>query len=212
MSRFEVSANGSRGKFGLSESDQVVGFVGRMVGEKGIIELVEAMGTVIKAIPGAKLMMVGDTLDDDRDRGVKEVVRQEISTNGLASKVVFTGFVEDVPEVMSAMDLFVLPSHREGMPRTVIEAMAAGKPVVATDIRGCREEVLEGVTGLLVPVNSPQPLAQAIIKILSNPEMARKMGKAGRKRAEEFFDEDLVLDREIEVYQELVKTRLEKQI
>ena len=205
--RFHVSHNGNDRALGLTDSDRVVGFVGRLVGGKGVVELVEAMQIVAQAIPEARLLLVGDTLDDDRDQQVKGTVRQMIYSNGLASKVVFAGFVEDVPRMMASMDVFVLPSHREGMPRTVIEAMASGKPVVATNIRGCREEVEDGITGLLVPVNDPQALAKAITTILSDPELARQMGEAGRKRAEEMFDERLVLDREVEAYRTLINER-----
>ena len=193
---------------GLAEGDRVVGFVGRMVGEKGISELIDAMDMVIRDVPEAKLMLVGDTLDDDRDSGFKEVLSRKINKNGLAPRVLFTGFVDDVPKAMASMDLYVLPSHREGMPRTIIEAMASGKPVVATDIRGCREEVVEGVTGHLVPVNDPVALADAIKKVITRPDICREMGEAGRRRAIEHFDEGAVVDREIKVYRELMGARL----
>ncbi|MCH9038737.1 MAG: glycosyltransferase family 4 protein [Chloroflexi bacterium] len=193
---------------GLAEGDRVVGFVGRMVGEKGIGELIDAMDMVIRDVPEAKLMLVGDTLDDDRDSGFKEVLSRKINKNGLAPRVLFTGFVDDVPKAMASMDLYVLPSHREGMPRTIIEAMASGKPVVATDIRGCREEVVEGVTGHLVPVNDPVALADAIKKVITRPDICREMGEAGRRRAIEHFDEGAVVDREIKVYRELMGARL----
>ena len=193
---------------GLAEGDRVVGFVGRMVGEKGIGELIDAMDMVIRDVPEAKLMLVGDTLDDDRDSGFKEVLSRKINKNGLAPRVLFTGFVDDVPKAMASMDLYVLPSHREGMPRTIIEAMASGKPVVATDIRGCREEVVEGVTGHLVPVNDPAALADAIKKVITRPDICREMGEAGRQRAIEHFDEGAVVDREIKVYRELMGARL----
>lgn len=205
---FHFSTSGIARWPGLSETDRVVGFVGRMVSEKGIVELIDAMDIVAKAVPDAKLMLVGDTLDDDRDRGVKDVIREKIESYGLESKVVFTGFVNDVPGVMSMMDLFVLPSHREGMPRSIIEAMASGKPVVATDIRGCREEVVDGITGRLVPVNDALALAEAIIEILSDTQKGIDMGVAGRNRAEELFDENMVLGREVEVYRQLLAARL----
>lgn len=193
---------------GLGEDDRVVGFVGRMVGEKGIGELIDAMDKVTQDVPNAKLMLVGDTLDDDRDSGFKEVISQKINRNGLASRVLFTGFVNDVPRAMASMDLYVLPSHREGMPRTIIEAMASGKPVVATDIRGCREEVVEGVTGHLVPVNDPAALADAITKVITSPDIGRGMGEAGRQRAIEHFDEGAVVNREMEVYRDLMGARV----
>ncbi|MCH8282581.1 MAG: glycosyltransferase, partial [Chloroflexi bacterium] len=126
----------------------------------------------------------------------------------LAERVVFTGFVEDVPTLMRAIDLFVLPSHREGMPRSIIEAMASGKPVVATNIRGCREEVVHDLTGLLVPVSDSKALSEAMVRILSVPELACRMGCEGRRRAEAMFDERDVLDRQVQVYHQLVKERL----
>ncbi len=211
VARFAAGARTDRqARFpGLGPQDRVVGFVGRMVGEKGILELVQAMEEVARAVPQARLLLVGDTLDDDRDRGFKDLLRGEIARRGLASRIVSTGFVEDVERAMAAMDVFVLPSYREGMPRTVIEAMASGKPVVATNIRGCREEVVHGVTGLLVPVKDSRALAQAIVQVLSDPDAARRMGEAGQRRAVRLFDEGMVVHRQVEIYRELVKTRLE---
>jgi glycosyltransferase involved in cell wall biosynthesis len=106
---------------------------------------------------------------------------------------------------MQAIDLFTLPSHREGMPRSIIEAMASGKPVVATDIRGCREEVVHDLTGLIVPLRDRQALAQAMTLILSDSGLARRMGSQGRQRAEDLYNERDVLDREIQVYRNLTK-------
>jgi glycosyltransferase involved in cell wall biosynthesis len=206
--RFAAAPDGADRLDGLSKDDRVVGFVGRMVAEKGILELIEAMQAVVKAVPNARLLLVGDTLDDDRDQQLKQTLRRMINESGLASRVVFTGFVQDVPRAMASMDVFVLPSYREGMPRTIIEAMACGRPVVATDIRGCREEVVHGVTGLLVPVKDPNALAQAIIQTLSDPQRARRMGEEGRRRAETLFDEEKVLDKQIEIYKRLVGARM----
>ncbi len=208
LRRFSASSEADISVDGLSPDDRVVGYVGRMVAEKGIVELVQAMRAVAEAVPAAKLLLVGDTLDSDRDQSLKNALIQVIERNGLASRVVFTGLVEDVPRYMAAMDVFVLPSYREGMPLTIIEAMASGKAVVATDIRGCREEVVNGVTGLLVPVKDAEALAQAIVRIIRDPELARRMGEAGRKRAEELFSEDEVLARQIDIYQELVEAKL----
>ena len=193
-----------REELGLRFKDKVVGFIGRLVREKGIEDLLEAMGQVAKEIPEVKLLVVGDTLESDRDRQATERLYQLIQRNNLEDRIKFTGFREDIPELLSIMDLFVLPSYREGMPRTILEAMATGKPVVATNIRGCREEVVDGVTGLLVPVKDPEALAQAIVKVLSDGKLAQQMGQAGRKRVEKEFDERLVLERQLKVYKQLV--------
>jgi len=199
--RFETPcAEGLRSELGLRSNDKVVGFIGRLVREKGVEELFQAVGRVKKVFPETKLLVVGDTLESERDRRATKILRQIMEAEGLVDTVIFAGFREDIPELLSLMDVFVLPSHREGMPRTVLEAMAAAKPVIATDIRGCREEVIDGVTGFLIPIRSPEALAEAIIKILSDAELAHKMGQAGRKRVIEEFDEKIIINRQLEIY------------
>jgi len=200
----QLDSNVARKSFGLSARDKVVGFVGRIVAEKGILELIEAMRLVIRDVPDARLLLVGDTLNSDRDRGIRRAMVRLIEKEDLSSHVVFAGFVDDMPRVMAAIDLFVLPSHREGMPRTIIEAMASSRPVVATNIRGCREEVVPEVTGLLAPVKDPVALAACIVDLLSNPERARHMGNQGRRWASELFDERRVLERQVKAYAEIV--------
>ncbi|MFQ5873839.1 MAG: sugar transferase, partial [Dehalococcoidia bacterium] len=200
--------DGVRTELGLSRQDRIVGFVGRLVREKGLLELVEAVKDVARVLPALRLVLVGETLDSDRDRKAKQALRQAIEQDGLQDRVVFTGFVEDIPRVMAAFNLFVLPSYREGMPRTIIEAMACGKPVVATNIRGCREEVVHGVTGMLVPVRDAASLSEAIKSVLSNPDLARRMGRAGQQRVVEMFDERTVLERQIQAYSQLVRQKL----
>jgi lipopolysaccharide/colanic/teichoic acid biosynthesis glycosyltransferase/glycosyltransferase involved in cell wall biosynthesis len=208
---FTADPREARKNLGFRPQDKVVGFVGRLVSEKGILELIEAMRPVVRTIPEAKLLIVGDKLDSDRDRKTKQVISNLRAQDDLANHILFTGLIDEVPRAMAAVDLFVLPSHREGMPRTIIEAMASSKPVVATNIRGCREEVVPGLTGLLVPVNDPAALATAIISLLSDPKLARQMGDEGRRRASELFDERVVLDRQVRAYEEVAMKRLASQ-
>ena len=208
IQRFTIQPNEARKTLGLSPQDKVIGFVGRLVREKGILELIEAMPPVFHTIPEAKLLIVGDTLDSDRDRKTKQVIGNMLAQSGIASRVLFTGLIDEVPQAMAALDLFVLPSHREGMPRTIIEAMASGKPVIATNIRGCREEVVNGLTGLLVPVKDPATLATAIISLLSDTRKARQMGDEGRRRARELFNERIVLNKQVKAYAEIAIERL----
>jgi ribosomal protein S18 acetylase RimI-like enzyme len=106
---------------------------------------------------------------------------------------VFAGWREDVADLMALMDLFVLPSWREGVPRAAIEAAASGLPLVLTDIRGCREVIRHDIEGLLVPVRNPKRLAGAIAWLLDDPSARRRMGAAARRRAEELFDERRVV-------------------
>ena len=196
-----------RRELGFQPEDRVVGFVGRLVPEKGVWELLRAMALVRWQHPEAKLLIVGETLKSDRARSETASVTRFIQEEGLTEAVRCVGFQDDVAPYLSAMDLFVLPSHREGLPLTVLEAMASGLPVVATNIRGCREEVVDGVTGRLVPPEDPRALAEAISAILMDPEGAAKMGQAGRKRVEAEFDEKRVVAEQVALYERLLAGR-----
>lgn len=199
--------NSLRAALDLLPEDKVVCFVGRLVEEKGILDLVEAMAAVRTAIPHAKLLVVGGALPSDRVRGIAGRLAKLIRKHALEGTVVFAGYRADIPALLSLSDVFVLPSYREGMPVTILEAMASGKPVVATSIRGCREEVVDGVTGRLVPPGDPRALANAISAILMDPEGAAKMGQAGRKRAEAEFDEKRVVAEQLALYRQLLSGR-----
>ncbi len=199
---------GLKSSLGIEEKDKVIGFIGRIVKEKGIEELILSLKQVGQTIPNVKLLIVGDTLESDRDQGAKERIKQLIDINGLSNKVIFTGFREEIPQIYKIMDVFVLPSWREGMPRSILEAMASGKPVITTNIRGCREEVLDGVTGLLVPVKDSTALAEAIKQVLLNEKLANKMGLAGYKRAQDSFNENRVIDKEMKVYHRLLQHKI----
>ena len=105
------------------------------------------------------------------------------------------GEVADVRPVLAAADIVVLPSYREGTPRSLLEAAAMGKPIVTTDVPGCREVVTDGVTGILVPARDAGALAEAVVYLISHPEAREQMGIAGRKRITERFNEQIVLEK-----------------
>jgi glycosyltransferase involved in cell wall biosynthesis len=113
------------------------------------------------------------------------------------------GAREDVDALYAAIDVFVLASHREGFPRAAMEAAAMGLPIVATDIRGCRQVVDDGVTGLLVPVRDAPALATALRRLVDDGDMRTRMGKAARQRAEAHFDERRVVDIVLETYRDV---------
>lgn len=192
-----------RKELGISSSATVIGMVSRLVEEKGVMEFFEAAVKVSQLYPQAVFLVVGDTLSSDRT-GIARQLREIVEQNGLNSKFFFPGFRSDVARFYKAMDIFVLPSYREGMPRSILEAMASSKPVVATDIPGCREEVVHGETGFLVPVRDSEALSQALLKLLRNPELARRMGQVGQQRAIEFFDERFVCERIVAAYQKII--------
>lgn len=195
-----------REEFNLAAEDKIVVFVGRIVREKGVLELVEAMAQVLHAVPNARLLVVGDTLASDGDIDAKRLFKEAINKHHIEYAVRFAGLREDVPRLLRAAELMVLPSWREGMPRSIIEGMATGLPVVATDIRGCREEVLPQQTGFLVPPKDPVALGSSILAVLSDPIRAKEMGSRGYSRALELFDERKVISRQMDQYSRLICT------
>ena len=176
-----------RRSLGFLPDDRIVGFVGRLVREKGVMELFEAFRCLRSRHPSARLLVVGPIDSQKRDAVTPDAAAKDL---GISDGVVFTGMRLDTPEMLSAMDVFVLPSYREGFPRSVMEASAMGVPVVTTNVRGCREAVVDGTTGVVVPVRDAVRLADAIGRLLCDPQMARTLGEAGRRKALSEFDEN----------------------
>lgn len=172
----------------------VITMIGRLVAEKGYVELFEAMRA-----NNAVLWVVGDRLRSDHASGIDSVIDAAKRDLALAPRIRFLGYRQDVPSLLAASDIFTLPSHREGMPRSIIEAMMTGLPVVATDIRGAREEVVDSETGFLVPVRNPAALGAALSKLAADPALRARMGTAGRVRALDLYDEAKVVRRELDL-------------
>jgi glycosyltransferase involved in cell wall biosynthesis len=129
---------------------------------------------------------------------------EQVKKAGLEDRVIFLGHRDDIPHILARCDVFVLPSLYEGLPLTVLEAMAAEKPVVASNISGIDEVVIDGKTGLLVPPENHEALASAIESMISNPDYAKELGNAGRLRVGEAFSADVMVKRITDVYDELV--------
>ncbi len=165
----------------------VIVIVSRLVRHKGYPELLAAMPDV----PGAELWVVGERLASDHGEDMEPLFARA----GLGARIRRLGYRADVGDVLAAADVFVLPSHFEGLPMSVIEAMLTGLPVVATDIRGPREQVVDGETGLLVPVASVAPLAAALAALVADAGLRARMGAAGRARAVALYEERVVVGR-----------------
>lgn len=208
MARFDPSAIAPaailrlRGEFGFGPDDVVIGFVGRLVREKGVLELFEAIRTLRRRHSRLRLLVIGP-VDVAKSDALDPTVA---ATFGVADIVSFAGYRHDMPELYRLMSVCVLPSHREGMPRAPMEAAAMGVPVVATAIRGCREVVRDGETGLLVPVGDPVRLAQALDEILSDRARAQRMASEAREVAIRHFDERQVFERVAAAYRRLLRT------
>ena len=197
-------------EFNLNKNDKVITFIGRLVKEKGVINLLEAFNNINfndwKDGEKVKLIMVGDIAQNERDENTKK--KLEKYRNNL--NVIFAGYRDDINNILYLTDVFCLPSYREGMPRTIIEAMAMECAVVATDIRGSREEVVEGKTGFLVPVNSINTLKDKIKKLIRDEKLLKKMKIAGRKRAEKLFNEKEIVKKQIEIFKKLLNSKNKK--
>lgn len=175
-----------RAEWGIAPEALVVGTVGRLQRWKGQHLLLEAVALCAPAVPGARLVVVGGS-PGGFDAGYPRELRRLASRLGIADRVVFAGWRDDVARCLSAFDIFVLPSRDEPFGIVTVEAMAAGLPVVATDGGGTREIVADGVTGLLVPTGDASAMAGAILRLAGDRRRAGSLGRAGRARAEEAF-------------------------
>ena len=159
-------------------------FIARLLAEKGIYQLIEAIKLVQEKYPSTELVVLG-SLDEDNPAGLTkkdldDLIKQEI--------IIYPGQVANVNEWLSNSHVFVLPSHREGVPRSTQEAMATGLPIITTDVPGCRETVVDGKNGFLVPAFDVDILSEKMIWFIQNPERIESMGFASRCIAEEKFD------------------------
>jgi glycosyltransferase involved in cell wall biosynthesis len=169
---------------GCRPGEIVIGCFGRVEPMKGQACLVEAVGKIMARHRNVRLLLCGEFTDESYREHCEGISRRY----GIADRVRFLGHQSDVAQVLSAADVAVLPSlSGEAFPRAVIEAMAVGRPVVATDVGGTREAILEGVTGFVVPPGDPEALADRIDRLMGDAAMRAAMGEAARLRAEEFF-------------------------
>ncbi|RLB15751.1 MAG: glycosyltransferase family 1 protein, partial [Deltaproteobacteria bacterium] len=159
-------------------------------------EFVEAARGVKKGYPDSQFLLLGRR--DERNPSV--VAKEDLETWQSEGIVKWLGEVTDVRPIMVEADVIVLPSYREGLPRSLLEAAAMGKPVITTDAVGCRDAVEHGRTGLMVPVKDSAALADAMKEMIKNPEMRSRMGREGRRKVEREFDEKIVLKKILEVY------------
>ncbi|MGI8907839.1 MAG: glycosyltransferase family 4 protein [Candidatus Sumerlaeaceae bacterium] len=195
-----------RQSLGIPDDAYVIGIVGRLVREKGFFELFSAAKVIVGRYPHVRVLVVGDVLPSDYD-GSKHEVHATLRELGIANHVVFAGMVDDTAPYLHAMDAFTLPSYREGMPVSLLEAMAMELPAVATDIRGCREEVVHGETGWLVPSKDASALADRLSWLVEHPAEAADMGRRGRARVLEHFDLAKVVAHELQIYNKLIAGR-----
>lgn len=169
-----------REELGLGKDIPIVGMVGRLHPQKGHTYLIQAAKLITKKRANVQFVLIGDGK-------LRSKLESEAEENNLSKNFHFLGFRSDVSQLIQGFNIFVLPSLYEGLPNVVLEAMATAKPVVATPVDGTKEAVVDGETGLLVPQKDPAALAEALLKLIENPEKLQEMGQKGRKRVEEKF-------------------------
>jgi glycosyltransferase involved in cell wall biosynthesis len=197
-SPWNISRANARERLGLRPEHFVVASVGRLHEQKGYEYLLAAAHKLVSKVPNLKFLVAGyGPLEEHLKQLAKEL--------NVASHVRFLGYRRDVPDILAACDVFALPSLWEGMSNSLLEAMAAGRPVVATEVDGNVEQVIDGKTGLLVPPANSDLLADAIRRLAHDPERAAQMGRNARQRVEQEFSLSAMTSAYLALYDSLLK-------
>jgi glycosyltransferase involved in cell wall biosynthesis len=194
-----------RRELGIPEDAIVIGHVGRLAPVKGQRELIEAVARLLPAHRSVRLLVVGRDLE--RGGAYERELARFAASLGVGAAVAFAGYRPNAAAALREVDVLALPSWIEGLPLVVLEAMAHGKPVVATAVGGTPEAVADGETGLLVQPRDVGSLAKALGTVAGDPELRRRLGEAGRRRVREHFDAAAMEGRVLEVYDEIAAAR-----
>lgn len=197
-------AQAIRRELGVSDAEHLVGMIGRLVRLKGYYDYLAAARLLAQQDKSIRFLAIGPTMPEKADALSPNEL---IAEYGLQDRMQYLGLRDDIRELLGAMDLLVLPSYSEGIPRVLMEAAAMGRAAVGTDVRGTREVIVNGETGLLVPPRDPESLAQAIHRLLTDKSLAERMGRFARDRAETHFDERHYFRRTDEAYRRLLANR-----
>jgi glycosyltransferase involved in cell wall biosynthesis len=189
-----------RSNLNIDPSEKLVGFVGRLDPIKGAQVFVRAAGLCLKADTRAKFILAGEG-------ALRRKLEESAESAGFNGRVIFVGWREDVADVMSALDILVLPSLNEAAGMVLIEAQSLGVPVIASNVGGIPEMIKQGQTGILVPANDPEALASAIKELLSDPQRLQAMSEAGRSWVKSRFKAEDMTARIIDVYFQALKEK-----
>ena len=193
LTKFNPNRTGDlRNEFGFAPSTPVIGMIARLDPQKNPQTFVRAAAIVLKSIEEAKFICVGDGV-------FYPAIEQMVDELNITKSFILTGWRQDVPELLSTLDIFVIPSLWEGFPYVILEAMRAAKPVVVTDRGGTTEAVVHGDNGLVIKPGDPRALAIAVNALLHDPEEAAAMGRRGRERLNDFSLESMA-QKTLEVY------------
>ena len=187
--RFQITIDPiqKREQLNIKKEDHVIGIVSSLRRQKNHDNLIKAFNIVLQKINTVKLLIVGSGIGKGkREKDLRTLVKEL----GLGEKVIFLGARSDIPEILKVMDIYCLPSFFEGLPISLLEAMSAKLPVVGTAVMGIRDVIRNEKTGLLVPSNNPERLAEALIRLLNNPDLRKELSENGYRYILENHDKD----------------------
>jgi glycosyltransferase involved in cell wall biosynthesis len=185
------------------ENEIKIGYIGRLEREKNLFTLLRAFEEIVKTRHNVHLFIVGDG-------SLKDQLKTYTKTKEISNKASFLGAQFDIPSWLKLFDVFILPSFTEGMPTALLQAMAAGKAIIASDIPAIREIVEDGKEALLFNPYSPEQLKDAILGLYQDPKLRRKLGENAKKKAKQ-YDVNMVYPKIVEVYQEILRKQTLKQ-
>ncbi|GAB6180451.1 glycosyltransferase [Desulfotomaculum defluvii] len=197
IEKFDIDYNNEeiRKNLNIPVSGMVIGTIARLAPQKGISYLLKAASHLKEY--NVTLLIVGDG-------PLRQELEKEVLSLGLGDRVVFAGMRENIAQVLAALDIFVLPSVTEGLPLTILEAMAAAKPIVATRVGGVPEAILDGRSGIVVPPKDPEALAVALAGLLGEKDRLVPMGKCGQKHVNEKFSITFMVEKTMDLYKQLL--------
>lgn len=203
VGRFEVPAAAGlavRQELGILPETPILGIIGRLAPQKDHATFLNAAALILHQLPTACFLVVGDG-------PLRADLHAQAQALGLEHALIFTGLRSDIPAILNALDLLVFSSRWEGLPVTLLEGMAAARPVVGSAVDGILGVVIPGVTAQIVPPGEPQALAQACLELFRDPERMRRMGAAGKQRVQERYSLEAMIDRTCQVYESWLARR-----
>lgn len=200
LERFTTNAppEAIKESLGIKKEALVVGTIGALTKEKGHQYLLRAALRVVRICPEAIFLLVGDGIE-------RSSLEKTVSSLGIKDSVIFAGMRKDVPEILSILNVFVLPSLNEGLPMALLEAQGAQIPVIASYVGAIPDVLQDGVTGILIPPKDPQAIAEAIIMILSNKKFASGIAQKGFERVRDNFSSEKMANKYLSIYKELIE-------
>ena len=186
-----------RQEFSVGENTLLVGAIGRLVWQKGFEYLVQAIPMVLNKFPKAQVLIVGEG-------PIKHHLEALSHKLKIGRHLIFAGFRKDIKQILSAIDMLVIPSVLEGFPIITLEGMAMTKPIIATNIDGIKEQIIDGKTGILIPHKDPSAIAEAILKLSKDEQCAQNIGWEARKRVEKEFSLEKMVNTTEQIYQSLI--------